>query len=464
MKHLLNQYIKWIALLILTVTVSCNKLIDAEMPVGSSDTNVIFSTEEGAKTAVRGMYSFFSSRSLLPNTVLAINMGLYSDEFEKSSYTDLQKQYLENQVMPSMPLEGFWDNPYQVIYQANNVIERVGLSKGIPAHKKPSLIAEGKFMRAMMYFHLVNLFGDVPLLTTADYTKNIHASRSGVDKVYALILEDLIYAKNNLGDDYLDPSLRNQATSYAASALLAKVYLYLNRYGEAEMEAASVIKSGLYTLEPLSSVFHKGSRESIFCLGNWLGLPMNENTNISGSDGSNSSMRLTGHILSLFEANDLRRAVWTRNGTGAGLGTVAPLKNKIFSPLDAAGKVEQRQLIRYAEVLLIRAEARNELNQTDLAIADLDLVRQRAGITLIATTNPRISKNDLRELIFKERATELFAEGGNRWYDLKRRGEAYLVDYMKSIKPDFNRDAILLPIPRIEIDKNPNLNQNTGYN
>jgi hypothetical protein len=111
-------------------------------------------------------------------------------------------------------------------------------------------------------------------------------------------------------------------------------------------------------------------------------------------------------------------------------------------------------------VFLIRAEARAQLKQLSDAITDLDKIRSRAGIPLIATTNPGISQTDLLAAIAHERWVELFAENGDRWMDLKRTNKA---DITLQNKPNWRSDAALFPIPQLDRQYNKNLSQNDGY-
>jgi len=122
---------------------------------------------------------------------------------------------------------------------------------------------------------------------------------------------------------------------------------------------------------------------------------------------------------------------------------------------------ENSTVLRLAEQYLIRAEARAQQNKLDLAIADVDVIRARAGLPLIANTNPSISKTALLDAIMQERRVELFTEWGHRWFDLKRTGKALAV--LSAIKPGFTSDDLLYPIPESELNKNPFLEQNPGY-
>jgi hypothetical protein len=123
---------------------------------------------------------------------------------------------------------------------------------------------------------------------------------------------------------------------------------------------------------------------------------------------------------------------------------------------------EYYMVLRLAEQYLIRAEARAHLRNLPGAIADLDSIRNRAGLPLISITNPAITREELLIAIQQERQTELFAEWGHRWFDLKRTKQADAV--LKDRKSSWNSTDTLYPVPASERILNPNLTQNDGYN
>ncbi|HJT74676.1 MAG TPA: RagB/SusD family nutrient uptake outer membrane protein, partial [Chitinophaga sp.] len=180
------------------------------------------------------------------------------------------------------------------------------------------------------------------------------------------------------------------------------------------------------------------------------------------SSASRPTFPLTGSLIASFEARDKRRSMWVNSKTVNGITYYYPYKYKQRANFTSSFKLtEYNMLLRLAEIYLVRAESRIYLKQLSGAIADVDSIRARAGLPLIAVTNPGISGAALNEKIHQERKIEFFAEYGHRWFDLKRTGKAY--ETMAAIKAGWKETQLLWPIPHAQIKLNPYLIQNDGY-
>jgi hypothetical protein len=176
---------------------------------------------------------------------------------------------------------------------------------------------------------------------------------------------------------------------------------------------------------------------------------------------------LSATLLNSFELNDQRRSKWTDSVivsiSGVATAFYYPNKYKIGQVNTAVA--EYSMILRLAEQYLIRAEARAKQNNLSGAIDDLDKIRTRAGLITIASSNPGISQSALLDIILHERQVELFTEWGHRWFDLKRTGKVDAV--MSVVTPQkggtWETTDQLYPIPSTELQKNPNLTQNSGY-
>jgi hypothetical protein len=243
----------------------------------------------------------------------------------------------------------------------------------------------------------------------------------------------------------------------AASALLSKVYLYEGKNDLAQSEASKVINSGNYSLEPdLNNVFLTGSAETIW----QLDLPFNKYTWEGQAFVPTSAHAVPKYILNpalynSFEPGDLRVVNWVKTNTKGTNSYNYPYKYK--NNVLAANPAEGYVLLRLSEIYLIRAEA--ELSNGDLAGAanDLNVIRSRAGLSNTEASDG----TSLFLAIQNERRHELFCEGGNRWFDLKRWNLA--TDILNIIKPSWKPNAQLYPIPVSQINADPNLAQNPGY-
>ena len=338
---------------------------------------------------------------------------------------------------------------------------------------KQQLIGEAKFIRAFCYFYLVNLYGDVPLVTGTDYSVNSTLEKKPKAQVWQQIIKDLIDAKVQLSSMFLNSDAlsitteRVRPTKWAAMALLARSYLYNEDWLNAQEEADSIINnSTMFGLPQLSGVFIKNSMEAI-----WQLQPVNTGWNtelarvfvLTGAPNSLRPVYLSTSLLSSFEAGDKRDSLWVNSIVSSGTTYYFPYKYKIIT--QNAPVTEYTTVFRLAELYLIRAETRARQNELTSGISDLDKIRGRAGLPLISVTNPNISQSALLAAIVHERQVELFTEWGHRWLDLKRLRQIdsvmNLVATQKGGK--WNTVQQFYPIPLTDIQRDPNLIQNTGY-
>lgn len=392
----------------------------------------------------------------------------------------------------------FWRGPNPGILYCNTVLANVP-NMNIDESIKNRCIGEAKFLRAHYYFVLVQLYGDVPMsLKPTAAGDDLHVSRVSKDRIYnEVIIPDLKDAIALLPtrEEY-GATDKGRASKGAACGMLAKVYLTLGKYQECIEMCNEVEKLG-YTLNPdYSDCFggepkHKNTAEALFevqyygktkadfwsdenqaCwLSTYMG-PRNQNF-VGGGYGWNQP---TQEFVDQYEPGDLRKDktilyegcpafdgkkyLSTMSMTGYNVRKfLVPLSISPDYNTNAANIV----VLRYADVLLMKAEALNELGHTTDAIEPLYLVRKRAGLVNKADIQG-LSQDAMRERIIKERRVELAFEG-HRWFDLIRinNGE-YALNFLHSIgKVNASRKHLLFPIPQKDIDTNPNLEQNPGY-
>lgn len=462
------RWASFMAILITMVISGCEKFIRIDPPIDQIVRANVFSNDAAASSAIRGIYSSMIDESFASGSGSSATylLALSADEMQTTD------TYAEPFVTNSL-LAGtgdvhtyFWKQTYTYIYYANAILEGIAASTGMTTANKLQLEGEAKFVRAFCHFYLTNLFGDVPLVLTTDYQQNRTISRTPAQRVYQQIIADLLDAKEKLASDYsFSNSERIRPNKAVATALLARAYLYTGDWANAETQASAVIGNSNYRLlNDLDQVFLKNSEEAI-----WQLMPVTSSSINTYEGGffipvSNNWPRyVTNELLTAFEANDKRREHWIGTYTstdGTNTITYYPYKYKISSGTTIT---EYSMVIRLAEQYLIRAEARAQQNKLDLAIADLDVIRARAGLTLLANTNPGINKSSLLEAIIQERRVELFTEWGHRWLDLKRTDRADAVLGVLSYK-NWQSTDVLFPINTTEMENNPNLTQNPGYN
>jgi hypothetical protein len=466
---------------------SCKKWIEVAAPVKSVTGDNAFKSDVNAIAAVTGLYTYMqtSSGSVLGSNGISFLSGLSADELGLDpalSSPDLLYLHYTNNLDVNVQFNtglGIWQDLYNFIYRCNTILEGLNASQTLSISVKQQLLGEAYFIRAFSYFYLVNLYGNVPLLLTSDYEKNKLASRSDSQLVWGQITEDLKHAQSLLSVQYLDKTLlrptidRVRPVKGAATALLARVYLYMQQWGPAEAEATRLIdNAALYTLDSLNGVFLKNSHEAIWQLqpveagfntveARYFIIPR---TGLSGFGGN--AVYLSDFLLNAFENGDERRMKWVDSViTPMGVTYHYPYKYKSATYGDPV--TEYKMMLRLGEQYLIRAEARARQNDLTGAINDLDNIRARSGLTLLQNTSAGISQESLIDTLIHERQVELFAEMGQRWLDLKRTAEVDKV--MKVVAPLKSNGSVWqsfqqwYPIPLGEIQKDPNLQQTDGY-
>jgi hypothetical protein len=451
------------------ITGSCNKLTDVGGPVNSTTNGNVFQNDATATAVVTGIYA----KAMLP-TISFLNGGitifpaLSADEFVSNGTSSNVLEFMNNSLQSSNQTirTTLWINAYSLLYQANAAIEGISGSKTITDATKKQLLGESYFMRAFIFFNLVNLYGDIPLIITTNYQTNAVLGRADETLVKSRINQDLITAIGLLSADYPTPN-RVRVNKWAALSLLSRMNLYEEKWMAAEMNASQVINAGVYFLEQdLNSVFLYNSKESILqFMPVSTGYNTTEGHQLVPAPGTSSIpiCSLSPWLINAFEPADKRYANWVNNKTTAGTVYTYPYKYKQKANFTTGFVLsEYYMVLRLAEQYLIRAEARAHLQNLSGAIADLDSIRNRAGLPLISVTSPAINREELLIAIQKERQTELFAEWGHRWFDLKRTKQAD--DILKNRKSSWNSTDTLYPIPGSERILNPNLTQNDGYN
>jgi starch-binding outer membrane protein, SusD/RagB family len=481
---------------------SCKKLVNIPAPSNQLAENNVYTNNASAISVLTGLYNNMSKggQPFSGNYSIPLLTGLSSDELTLYSGMTLDRylRYYQNALSPVVePVAGseFWTPLYNFVYTTNAAIE--GLSNDQASALLPSirqqLLGEAIFMRAFFYFYLVNLFGNVPMPLNTDAYKTTLLAKTDKAKIYEQIVKDLADAKDLLSDQYLGIDLLNgsservRPTKWAASAMMARVYLYTGEWAKAEAEATNVISYsslfGAISSVPLNSVFLKNSKEAI-----WQIQPTDLNFNtqdarlyIVPSTGLSTTyfVTLSKQALNAFEPGD-KRAIYDNwvDTTIYKVSSTPIIRDtakyvykykvnannpNIIASTGTQNMTEYVMILRLAEQYLIRAEARAQQGNIGGAQSDLNAIRNRAGLT---NTNAS-DQASLLTAILHERQTELFCEG-HRWFDLKRTGavEAVMsvVTPLKSNGAPWKSYQQLYPILNADILKSPNLTQNPEYN
>lgn len=391
-----------------------------------------------------------------------------------------------------------WRGPNPGILYCNIVLENIS-EMNIREEIKNRCIGEAKFLRACYYFTLVQLFGDVPLILKAVKPgDDLFPARVSKDKIYnEVIIPDLLEAIELLPDrkNYNSKDL-GRASKGAAAGMLAKVYLTLGQY-EKSIEMCNMVEALGYTLNPdYSDCFggeekNKNTAESLFEIqyygltkadfwsdenqACWLSTYMGPRNSgfVGGGYGWNQP---TQEFVDQYEEGDLRKdktilfeggSLFDGKQYKSSMSATGYNVRKFLVPQSVSPDYNTNSasiiVLRYADVLLMKAEALNELGNTADAEEPLYTVRKRAGLKNRGDIE-NLTQEKMREKIRHERRIELAFEG-HRWFDIIRWDNGkYALNFLHSIgKVNAQKKHLLLPIPQTEIDANSNLKQNPGY-
>ncbi|MDD7888309.1 RagB/SusD family nutrient uptake outer membrane protein [Flavivirga sp. 57AJ16] len=438
---------------------ACTDFVEARPPGDRPSAGPIFEDSAMAESALNGVYYRMRTSGMLSGDGLSVAMGLYADELDHypQGGGSALGDYHGHTVGPDDPIaEGFWNGAYAQVYTANAVIEGVGGSAALAQGDRDRFTGEALFARAYLHLLLAGLFGDVPYVTGTDYADNRAVGRMPRAQVYGRAIADLERAEGLLPGG-APPGERIRPSAAAAAAVLARAHLYAEQWALAGAAADRAI-SAFGPLDPdLEGAFLKDAPGTI-----WQFAPnaRGENTREGAQFIFNAvpplNIALAGALLDAFEPGDRRRDAWVREVAGAAGTWYHAFKYRQAGSTGAS--VEYSVQLRLAEMYLVRAEARARTGDLQGARADIDAVRARAGLG----GTPALAFDGLLGAILRERRVELFTEQGQRWFDLRRTGRA--AGALGPIKPNWRDHHILLPLPRTELELNPNLlPQNPGY-
>ncbi|AMJ64293.1 RagB/SusD family nutrient uptake outer membrane protein [Hymenobacter sp. PAMC 26628] len=467
------------------VVSSCSKYLDVN-PQGQPKAEQFFQTQADATLAINAAYGKLREWNLTAFNWLAVTT-LTSDDAEKGSVAG-DAEFLNNFVFFRITstegaVEGYWTGQYQGINVCNQVIQNVPNVSAMDATLKARYVAEAQFVRSLQYFNLVRAFGDVPLsVKPAETPDELNPARAPKDQVYAQIVSDLTAAAAVLPTSY-SAADQGRATKGAALALLSKVKLYQKNWADA-LSASDQVMALNYALAPdfykMFRVPGENGTESIFeiqsqtLVGN-CGASNNQWAQVQGvrPQFGWGFFNPTADLEAAFEPGDTRKL-----GTILLRGSTTPDGDKIDPnasnmrynmkayvpnsyPKDCNYGADQNiRVLRLGEVLLINAEAANELGQSAKALVDVNRIRVRAGLAPLAAG---LSQDALRQAIWKERRVELALEYGDRYFDLVRQGRAGIV--LRAAGKNFvDGKNELMPIPLSQITlSGGKLTQNPGY-
>ena len=467
----MKKYIfKRVYVVIFVLLFSCESELD-QTPISTVSADGFYKTEGDIKAGVIGVYSSLQKKGLYEEYLIAIGEEPSDNTFSEVPANDdgMFGELDEFSIRADNALIGkIWRDSYMAIQGANLILERIVSVNFTSSPEKEHYTGEMQFIRALLYFNLVRLYGDVPLVTEETTNPNDYfgQGRTSKTKVYSQIEKDLVSAIGLLSNGLTD----GRATRTAAQALLGKVYLTLGKYSAAREQLLNVVNSGKHRLlSDITQIFsldNEYNEEIIFAVkfeeglnGNTEGssahVRFSPSTVVSGGKGHNIPTR---ELFNAYEAGDTRFTHYVDETPG---GVPYSLKIKAAASVSEDGPSDT-VVIRYADIILMLAECENELNNLTDAANYLNQIRNRAGLANTAAT----TQSELRNAIAAERRFELIGEG-HRWFDLLRTGQAISVMNAwftgEGLNIQIDENDLLMPIPLSQINTDPAITQNPGY-
>ncbi len=455
---------------LLTMTTGCKKYLNIPLPVNEISGSDAYGSDETSSGVLNNIYYNLELGGRLNGPAGLGNFaGLYTDEMQTvSTSSAILQSFYVNKIIGDNGGGYAWSQLYAQINTANVTIEAMR-SSTLPM--KNQWLGEALFIRGLLYYYLTNIYGDVALALTSDYVANGSLSRSPKADVYKQIIADLKEAQGLLNTNYVDytgatATDRARPNKAAATALLARVYLYTGDWADAEAQANAVIGNTTYAIETPANVFLLTGKENIWGIIPTLGLQyvVADPSAYQIKPGTTPTASQVGAILSpqllnSFEPNDARFTNWVGVSTVGATNYYFANKYKIKS--SAPALTETLVMLRLSEQYLIRAEARAEQNNLPGAISDINVIRTRAALPGTIAS----SQADILAAILQERRIEFFTELGHRFFDLKRTGTIDAV--MGTISPQKGSSWASYmqywPIPTSETQRNTKLTQTPGY-
>lgn len=473
---------------------ACKKSFLDKTPESNLSTGSFYASATDAEEGLTGAYRTMANGNFFQYDNL-MNTDGRSDNCYVNGDNTSAEQPLEmfTYVATNTNIQRDWQELYNNIRSVNAVLDAVpGLNSDEWAGttRKSQILGEARFLRAMNYYWLVTEWGDVPLITSEDNGGDYYPTRAASTEVYAQIITDLVYADSTLNTSPYNGQY-GRATKGAADAMLAKTYAQMGDYTNSLVYANKVISSGTYALvgnyanlwgaanknnsEAILEIQYSGSTYSFWGVEMFAYVASDQwaKRNIGSYDLIQAFKAAGDTTGARYKATfnwQVANASFNSPAAAWEYTEAIPFMNKWPDP-SGWNSTDNITLIRLGDIILLAAEANNELGNTATAVTLLDQIRTRAGLANTTAT----TKTDLATAILNERRLELVNEG-TRWNDLLRaekNGYVNVVNLMNSQKDESgatinygvntDKHQYLFPIPEQDRLLNKNLTQNTGY-
>lgn len=446
------------AVLICCTNLSCDRMLEVKIPANQIASDLVFENVQTADAALAGLYGSLRDSGPVSGGAggSGILLGMYTDDLDSySTGGENRELWLNVHTASNAAILSYWTSAYRSVFLANSIIEGAERSAVLPNADRARIKGEALLARSLMYFYLMNVFGDVPYAVSTDYKINQSLHKTQLTDMETAIENDIKLAVSLLQDPYRNPE-RIFPNKKAAQLLLSKIYMQQQKWVLAENVLSDILGSPLYVFEQdVSKVFQKSGNHIL-----WQLKPKNSNDPTKEiqvlffSGAAPTLYALSPSCMNAFTASDKRKLQWTSPVTAGQNTWYRPDKYKNRT----ANTNEYSIVFRLEEVYLLMAEALAQQNKVPQALLYVNATRLRAQLPALAV--PMTKEVVLNEILLENRK-EFFVEMGHRFLDLKRAGR---LSDLKTTKPNWNDDFRLWPVPQREMLLNPNLKpQNNGY-
>ena len=453
----ITNYKKIITGILVCITFSCSDILDKD-PVSSFSGQGFYKTSSDAQAGVYGIYDALQS-------TFRVNFAYWGEGRADAVQTNHSgdPSVLSQNTLSQSINSARWNNIYETVSRANYAIKYIPQVFETESEFSLQLIGQAKALRALSYFYAVRVWGDVPLITEPyeSVDQEFFTSKTNKELILDQIVEDLIFAANNCKENYSGDRTRILFTQGGANALLTQVYMWRKQYNNAIESAEKVLDNNLYSLVTIndwSKIFTSGySNESIFEVG--YNETQTNALRVLYALGADSDYYPSVSFRNAFEDGDLRKnLIW--DTSNANPKKIWKFFGEGFSDESPEPSGNNIVLLRLADIILLKAEAHNKLDNNVEALKLLNLIRKRADVPELDEGEAVTLYGSVEAAIAHERLIELSFEG-HRWFDLVRTGKA--IEVMNPINGLSDEANFVWPIHEDALNRNPNLEQNAFY-
>ncbi|MFD0700121.1 RagB/SusD family nutrient uptake outer membrane protein [Myroides pelagicus] len=454
-----NKYRQSILLLMLTIllSISCETMIEVDPPTDRIDQSEIYKDIATAKAALNNLYFKFAVSTTFnkSNPGTSFNLSLYTDELDFYGTNSSTMDIYENNISDIHTTNNnWWNTSYHDVYTINAFIEGVRNSTLLDNNFKELALGEAYTLKALYYYYLTILYGDIPYTSSTDYNTNKNLKKISHNEVMLKIESDLKTAIELLDYSYRDPN-KFYINKAVAEVLLTEILIQQQRYEEAEKIAKNILDQGIYEIVPdLSKTFKKDARSTIWQIApRYTSDITSEASLYIFSNFTWYSATMSHELINSFDQNDLRKKHWVKK-----ININNQEFHQVYKYKNQQNNTDEFSIFyRIEQIYFHLAYSQYMQGKNKEGLATLNFIRNNRGLSDL----PELNHQDFIKSFLKESSKEFFTENGRRFFDLKLTNQLAI---LKINKPNFQPHHNLFPIPYRQLEINKNLlPNNPGY-